>query len=83
MASRTFVRALRSPASRQFVAPVQKRTIVTAFSAARAAVAVAPRFAGVPLQQKRGVKTIDFAGVKEEVYGWLFMMIMIYDWVGL
>jgi len=69
MASRAFTKALRSSAPRQFVAPVQKRTIVTAFSAARATVAIAPRFAGVPVQQKRGIKTIDFAGVKEEVYG--------------
>jgi len=69
MASGTFTRVLRSSASRQFVVPVQKRTIVTAFSAVRATVAIAPRFAGVPVQQKRGVKTIDFAGVKEEVYG--------------
>ncbi|CAZ86408.1 unnamed protein product [Tuber melanosporum] len=68
MASRTFTRVLRPFVSRQFVAPVQKRTIITAFSAARATAAVTPRFAGVSVQQKRGVKTIDFAGVKEEVY---------------
>ncbi|CUS08233.1 unnamed protein product [Tuber aestivum] len=66
MASRTFTRAFLST-SRRFAAP-QKRTIATTFSAARATVAVPPRFASVPFQQKRGVKTIDFAGVKEEVY---------------
>lgn len=67
MASRTFIRALRSNVVRQIAAPVQRRTIATAFIAARATVAVAPR---IPtLVQKRGIKTIDFAGVKEDVYG--------------
>lgn len=67
MASRTFTRALRSNVARQIAAPVQKRAISTAFAAARATVAVAPRIPAAI--QKRGIKTIDFAGVKEDVYG--------------
>lgn len=67
MASRAFTRALRTNVARQIAAPVQRRTIATAFTAARATVAVAPRIPA--LVQKRGIKTIDFAGVKEDVYG--------------
>lgn len=67
MATRAFTRALRSNVARQIAAPIQKRAIATAFTAARATVAVAPR---IPTAvQKRGIKTIDFAGVKEDVYG--------------
>jgi len=65
MASRTLSRAIRSPLAKQLSAPA-RRTFVSAINAsarptARAAVASA--------QQVRGVKTIDFAGVKEDVYG--------------
>ena len=66
MASRQISRALRSPLAKQFNAPA-RRTFVSAINAAsrrpaaRAAVAVS--------QQVRGVKTIDFAGTKEVVYG--------------
>jgi ketol-acid reductoisomerase len=65
MASRAFSRALRSPLAKQLVAPT-RRTFVSAINAStrpttRAVVASA--------QQVRGVKTIDFAGTKEEVYG--------------
>lgn len=65
MASRTLSRAIRSPLVKQLNAPA-RRTFVSAINAsarptARAAVASA--------QQVRGVKTIDFAGVKEDVYG--------------
>lgn len=66
MASRTLSRAFRSPLTKQLSAPA-RRTFVSALNAsarptARAAVAAAQ-------QQVRGVKTIDFAGVKEDVYG--------------
>ncbi|KLP06474.1 Uncharacterized protein Y057_3517 [Fusarium fujikuroi] len=56
MASRNFTKALRGPARQLASAPrVQQRTFVAAArSAAR--------------QQVRGVKTIDFAGHKEDVY---------------
>lgn len=69
MASRTISRALRSPLARQLVAPaVQTRGFVAAAGAIRASV-VAARVAAPAKQQVRGVKTIDFAGSKEDVYG--------------
>ena len=66
MASRTFSRALRSPLAKQLTSAPARRTFVSALNAsarptARAAVASS--------QQVRGVKTIDFAGTKEDVYG--------------
>ena len=65
MASRTFSRAVRSPLVKQLSAPA-RRTFVSAINAsARPAIARA----AVGSQQVRGVKTIDFAGVKEDVYG--------------
>jgi len=66
MASRQMSRALRSPLTKQLSAPA-RRTFVSAINAAsrrpaaKAAVAVS--------QQMRGVKTIDFAGTKEKVFG--------------
>ena len=68
MASRTFSRALRSPLTKQLSAPA-RRTFVSAINAsarptARAVVGSA--------QQARGVKTIDFAGTKEKVYGTVY-----------
>ena len=72
MASRSFTRALRSPLARQVAAPaVQRRTFVAAAGAVRASFAQArpAAVAGPAQQQTRGVKTIDFAGTKEDVYG--------------
>ena len=71
MASRSFSKALRSPMARQLASPaVQKRTLVTALNAVRASAVPASRLAANPAsQQVRGVKTIDFAGHKEEVFG--------------
>lgn len=46
----------------------QRRTFVAAASAARAGVKAAPKAAVTPFQQTRGLKTVDFAGVKEDVY---------------
>lgn len=75
MASRPASRALRQTA-RQVAssAPaVQRRTFVSALNAARSGVAAGPKAAvSSQFQQKRGVKTIDFAGTKETVYGLLF-----------
>lgn len=69
MASRPVARASRQIA-RQLAAPVQKRTFVSALNAARAGVAAAPKAAvTTSFQQARGIKTIDFAGTKETVYG--------------
>lgn len=54
--------------ARQLATPaVQKRTFVAAAGAIRASVASAR--AAVPAQQTRGVKTMDFAGHKEQVWG--------------
>ena len=73
MASRPAARALRQSA-RQLAAPaVQKRTFVSALNAARSGVAAAPKAAvASSFQQVRGIKTIDFAGTKETVYGSFF-----------
>lgn len=69
MASRSFSKTLRASAARQLAAPrVQQRTFVAARQLVRAAVA-RPALAGPAQQQVRGVKTIDFAGSKEDVYG--------------
>jgi ketol-acid reductoisomerase len=69
MSSRSFSKALR-PLARQLASPAaQRRTFIAAAGAVRAS-AVAARAAAAPAQQQvRGVKTIDFAGSKEDVYG--------------
>jgi ketol-acid reductoisomerase len=65
-ASRTVYRALRSNLSRNIIAPVvQTRGLTFAANTARAA--IAPRIPNAV--QQRGMKTIDFAGTKEVVYG--------------
>jgi ketol-acid reductoisomerase len=69
MASRSASRALRSSIKQLATPVVQRRTFVAASNAVKRA---APKVAvTVPFQQRRGVKTIDFAGVKEDVYGML------------
>lgn len=65
MASRTLSRALRSPLAKQLSAPA-RRTFVSAINASARPTA---RTVAAASQQVRGVKTIDFAGVKEDVYG--------------
>ena len=67
MASRQFSRALRSPLAKQFSAPARRTFASAVNAAARRPVARA----AVAAQQVRGVKTIDFAGTKEKVYGML------------
>lgn len=72
MASRTFSKTLRANVARQLVAPAfqQRAAYSVARTAVRAtAVAAARPAAGLAAQQIRGVKTIDFAGSKEDVYG--------------
>lgn len=70
MASRGFSRALRSPLARQIVAPAQRRTFVAAAGLVRAKAAVSAVMpAKIAQQQVRGVKTIDFAGSEEQVWG--------------
>lgn len=70
MASRTATRALRSSLRQAAKAPaVQQRTFVSAVNAAsRPALAQAPKATSSFVQQ-RGLKTVDFAGHKEDVYG--------------
>lgn len=71
MTSRSFSKALRSPVTRQLVAPVVSRRLSgAALAGVRARVTSAVRVASCgPTQQTRGVKTIDFAGHKEKVFG--------------
>lgn len=70
MASRGFSKALRSQLARRVASPaVQTRTFVAASNIARATIKARPAVAGAVQQQVRGVKTIDFAGTPEEVYG--------------
>jgi len=67
MASKHASRALRS-SLKQITAPrIQQRTLAAAVSAARPAwqKTAAPAF----VQQTRSMKTVDFAGDKEVVYG--------------
>ncbi|KKA26587.1 hypothetical protein TD95_003970 [Thielaviopsis punctulata] len=65
MASRTFSRSLRAARQISAVPAVQQRTFIAARSIARTTAKAA---VSGPTQQVRGVKTIDFAGVKEEVH---------------
>lgn len=71
MASRPAARLLRQSARQLAVPAVQRRTFVSALNVARAGVAAAPKAVSAPMQQVRGIKTIDFAGTKETVYGGL------------
>ena len=76
MASRSFSKALRSPMARQLASPaVQRRTFVAAAGLVRASAVARAATAAPAQQQVRGVKTIDFAGSKEDVYGGCF-----FDW---
>jgi ketol-acid reductoisomerase len=69
MASKSFSKVL-SPLARQLASPaVQRRTFVAAAAGAARATVVKAARPIVARQQVRGVKTIDFAGVKEDVYG--------------
>ena len=71
MASRSFSRTLRSSLTHQLTSPAsQRRTLISASKYGRKGLAapLKPAFAA-SLQQTRGLKTIDFAGTKEVVYG--------------
>lgn len=71
MATRSFSRALRAPLTRQLVSPtVQRRTLVAlAGSSQINNTSASKRPVTISLQQSRGVKSIDFAGHQETVYG--------------
>ncbi|KAK6514271.1 Bifunctional acetohydroxyacid reductoisomerase [Arthrobotrys conoides] len=74
MASKTVTRALRSSSRQAMTAvkrPITQRSLTTAAlltAASRPAVARSTARIAVPAIQSRGIKTIDFAGVKEDVY---------------
>ncbi|EGX50520.1 Bifunctional acetohydroxyacid reductoisomerase [Orbilia oligospora] len=74
MASKTVTRALRSSSRQAMTAvkrPITQRSLTTAAlltAASRPAVARSTARIAVPAIQSRGLKTIDFAGVKEDVY---------------
>jgi ketol-acid reductoisomerase len=71
MASRQASRALRQTARQLAAAPAQKRTFVSAINAASRT--AAPKAAvSAQFQQTRGIKTVDFAGTKETVFGKFF-----------
>ena len=74
MASRSFSRALRTPLTRQLTSPAtQRRTVISTSKYARTGLAAPLKLASTAtFQQTRGVKTIDFAGTKEVVYGDFF-----------
>lgn len=71
MASKSLKQALNSPAVRQLTSStIQRRTFVTVLSKARVGALAAVRASGIgATQQVRGIKNVDFAGVKENVWG--------------
>lgn len=71
MASRTFTRTLKISLPRSLASPLaQRRSLVSAGRYVRAAATVpATSRGGSSLVFSRGMKTIDFAGHKETVYG--------------
>jgi ketol-acid reductoisomerase len=68
MAARRAPRALCSSIA-QLTKPSVAGRAFTPLLAARAAAPVAQRYVAASFQQTRGIKTIDFAGTKEKVYG--------------
>lgn len=71
MASRGFTKTLRAVSKQKLPSQsFQRRSLSTAISARPAAATVAKATFASPIQQQtRGVKTIDFAGHKEQVFG--------------
>lgn len=71
MASRSFSRAIRSPLMRQFAnTTALRRNFLSSVGNVRVgAISLRNQAIGCPLQISRGLKTIDFAGHKETVYG--------------
>lgn len=69
MASRSFARAIHAGSKRNFLAPIAQRCpLVAARHGGLVSAAGKASGPGVA-QQIRGVKTIDFAGHKEQVFG--------------
>jgi len=71
MASKSFARTALRASKQKVAAPaVPKRSFVSA-PASRPVVSRSTRAVAAPIQQQtRGVKTIDFAGHQEQVFGW-------------
>ena len=70
MASKTFARTLRTASKQKATVPaISRRTFVSAVATRPLVAASRSSLAAPSQQQTRGVKTVDFAGVKETVYG--------------
>ena len=71
MASKTFVRTLRTASKQKISSQTVPKRSFTSVLIARPTVTAATRapFTSPVQQQTRGVKTIDFAGSKEQVFG--------------
>lgn len=69
MSARTASRALRSSLKQLSTPAVQQRTYLTAALNAGRTTAAKQIPRAVSAQQTRGVKTVDFAGHKEQVFG--------------
>lgn len=70
MSARSASRALRNSLKQLSRPAVQQRTYITAaVNAGRTVTAKQVPRVAVAAQQTRGLKTVDFAGVTEDVYG--------------
>lgn len=76
-ASRTVSRAIRSQAARQVVRQQQRSFLTSAFRRPAAVNAQSKVVAAPSFQQARGIKTIDFAGTKETVFGEFFDIVQL------
>lgn len=80
MTSRSFGRTLRTPLPRLLTQPLtQRRTLVSAGGYVKA-YGIVPRntLGSSSLVFSRGMKTIDFAGHKETVYGEHILQLIVY-----
>lgn len=73
MASRTTPRALKASIGRLSTPTIRRQSLSTAFTVTRTARTPRP---ALICQQTRTIKTVDFAGTKETVYGALLVLTM-------
>lgn len=79
MASKTFARTLRTASKQKIAASaVPRRSFVSVVATRPLVAASRSSFAAPSQQQTRGLKTVDFAGVKEDVYGMLDRVILFF-----
>lgn len=72
MASKNLARTLRTATKQKATVPaISRRSFVSAVATRPLVAASRSSFVAPSQQQTRGLKTVDFAGVKEEVYGML------------